>query len=84
MSDSSSDENGSEWIFYRKRPEWDDVTPVPQEEGPRPVVSIAYGSKCKKLLSSKILIVRQGLLHDSLLYLFATFFVIDQFEAFVA
>lgn len=35
----------SDWVMYKNRPEWNDVKPVPQDEGDAPVVRIAYNEK---------------------------------------
>lgn len=47
MSDSSDDECANEWIPYREREDWKDVTPLDQDDGENPVVVIAYSEKCK-------------------------------------
>jgi len=47
-NDSSDEEVGEEnWIFYKDRPGWADVTPVEQDDGPHPVVAIAYSDRFK-------------------------------------
>lgn len=44
MSDSGDSDVA--WTYYKDRPEWNDVTPVPEDEGPNLVVVIAHSEKC--------------------------------------
>ena len=39
-----------DFIPYNQREEWKDITPIPQDDGPHPVVPIAYSKQCKKLI----------------------------------
>jgi len=62
MSDSSEDEASvgsqqAKWIPFSERAEWVDVKPVQQDEGPAPVVKIAYSSKCKLIPNSYFLLI---------------------------
>lgn len=34
-------------MLYCENPDWKDVTPVAQDDGPNPLVPIAYAQDCK-------------------------------------
>jgi len=46
---SSEEPHGGEpdWVFYKDRPEWSDVEPIPQDDGANGVVRIAYSNRFK-------------------------------------
>jgi hypothetical protein len=48
-------EEKSQNVPYSKRPEWSDVTPIPQEDGPDALVPIAYSDECMLIRTLPIL-----------------------------
>ncbi|XP_053991988.1 protein farnesyltransferase/geranylgeranyltransferase type-1 subunit alpha [Hylaeus anthracinus] len=55
MSDSYNEElndkDGSDinnWVSYKDREEWSDVIPVPQDDGPNPIVAISYSDNFRE------------------------------------
>ncbi|KZC08936.1 PREDICTED: protein farnesyltransferase/geranylgeranyltransferase type-1 subunit alpha [Dufourea novaeangliae] len=52
MSNSSDEElncgdvpEDVNWVLYKDREEWNDVTPISQDDGPHPIVAIAYSER---------------------------------------
>ncbi|CAG9857960.1 unnamed protein product [Phyllotreta striolata] len=46
MSDYSSDEN-DDYVLYKNRPEWSDITPLAQDDNEEPIVAIDYTENFK-------------------------------------
>lgn len=44
-SSSSSENSSHDFILYSQRQEWNDIKPLPQEDGPHPIVAIAYSER---------------------------------------
>ncbi|ALC38174.1 CG2976, partial [Drosophila busckii] len=61
MADSSDDEYlATDWLPYSEREDWSDITPLPQDDGPSPVVSIAYSPKFREVFDYVRAIIAKG------------------------
>jgi len=49
-----------DWVPYPQRSSWSDVTPLPQDDGPNPVVKIAYTERFKEVYDYFRAIVKSG------------------------
>lgn len=69
MSDNGSDCFDEPWIAYREREEWKDISPVPQDDGPHPIVQIAYSDKFRDVYDYFRAIVAKNEISDRALNL---------------